>query len=254
MAIEEEVFNDLKVLDKRYVLKSSENYRGLSYSDLIVRWQRWLFSDNPDQNFVDSDILFLRGNIGYHQSSLDYLQSYVEIDEGTSILVPIITTHHNIGDHHKGIIIKNEFFLRKVIKEHVDAAGPFWATLETTKSKRTYKIVTNLESYRVESILFELNISEENPFLDKMDEPNVPGTFMTMVAGYFVLLYSLPPSLYKLRFGGYGMDNFYTESLYEIKIISKKKSQKDISGQMFTPARLLKEKKRAIQIPGKSLV
>jgi hypothetical protein len=242
----------LKKLDKKFVLKPSENYRGLSYSDLIIRWQRWLFSDNPDQNFVDSDILFLRGNIGYHQSNLDYLHSYVEIDEGTSILVPIITTHHNIGDHHKRIRIKNEFLLRKVIKEHVDAAGPFWATLEAMKSKMTYKIVTNLESHRVESMLFELTISEENPFLDKMDEPNVPGTFMAMVAGYFVLLYCLPPSSYRLRFGGNGMDGFYTESLYEIKIISKKKSQKDLSGQMFTPAHLLKEKKRAIQIPRKS--
>ena len=252
MPIREKIFNDLEELDERYVLKSSQNYRGLSYSDLIVRWQRWLLSDNPDQNFVDSDILFLRGNVGYHQSNLDYLQSYVEIDEGTSIYVPIITTHHAMGDHHKGILINNEFLLRCVLKEHVDAAGPFWATLEVIKSKRTYKIVTNLESYRVESILFELNISKNNPFLDKMDEPNIPGTCMAMVAGYFVLLYRLPPSLYRLRFGGYGMDKFYTDSLYEIKIISKKKSQKDLSGQMFTPARLLKEKKRAIQIPRKS--
>ena len=67
-------------------LKSSQNYRGLSYSDLIVRWQRWLLSDNPDQNFVDSDILFLRGNVKVITNpDLNYLQSYVEIDEGTSI-------------------------------------------------------------------------------------------------------------------------------------------------------------------------
>ena len=43
-------------------------------------------------------------------------------------------------------------------------------------------------------MLFELNISKNNPFLDKMDEPNIPGTCMAMVAGYFVFLYRLPPS------------------------------------------------------------
>ena len=36
---------------KGNVPKSSQNYRGLSYSDLIVRWQRWLLSDNPESKF-----------------------------------------------------------------------------------------------------------------------------------------------------------------------------------------------------------
>jgi hypothetical protein len=237
----------LEVLDDKYILKPSQNYRGLSYNDLLIMWYRWLMSKNPDQN-NEGDILFLRGNIGYHQDNSSYLQVSIEIIEGKAILVPIITTHYKIGEYYK-TEIKDEFDLRRAIKEHVDAATKFWAILQImNKSKTLLKLVSNLELFRVESMPFELNVSEENPFLDKMDEPNSTGIFTAQVGGYFVLLYDLPPSTYQIRFGGIGMDAFYTDSLYEIKIVPRKKNQKDISSSIFTPDQLLKEKKNAINI------
>jgi len=237
----------LKVLNDRYVAKTTENYRGLSYGDIIATWQRWLLSENPDEQQY-GDILFLRGNLGHHQSSSNYLDSFIEIPEGMGILVPIVTTHYTMGDFYKGKIINNEFYLRKAVREHVDAAGPFWATLEKMgKNYKTFKLVPNLESFRVESMLFELDVSEENPFLDKMDEPNYPGKYTALVSGYFVLLRDLPVASYRVRFGGYGMDNFYTDSLYEINIISKERTVKDVSGFTFTPSYLLREKKKAIK-------
>jgi hypothetical protein len=87
--------------------------------------------------------------------------------------------------------------------------------------------------------------TEENPVLDKMDEPNYPGKYTGLVSGYFVLLRDLPVSSYKIRLGGYGMDNFYTDSLYEINIISKERTVKDVSGSTFTPSYLPREKKNA---------
>jgi hypothetical protein len=98
-------------------------------------------------------------------------------------------------------------------------------------------------------MLFELYISEKNPFLNKLDEPIYPGKYTALVSGYFVLLRDLPVSSYKIRFGGYGMDNFYTESLYEIKIISKKTEAKDLSGIDYLPSVLLKTKKDVIKTP-----
>ena len=234
-------------MDGKYVLKPSENYRGLCYSDLIIMWHRWLMSQNPDQN-NEGDILFLRGNIGYHQNNSTYLRSSVEIQEGTAILVPIITTHYKIGEYYK-TEIKDEFDLRKAIKEHVDAASDIWATLQIiNKPKKILKLVSNLKLFRMESMPFELKVSEENPFLDKMDEPNIPGTYTALVGGYFVLLYDLPTSLYRIRFGGIGMDKFYTDSLYEIKITPNEKTIKDNSDILFTPDCLIKEKKHAIYI------
>ena len=237
----------LKVLADKYIVKSWENYRGLSYGDMIIRWQRWLLSDNPDQH-QHGDILFLRGSIGYHRHSSKYFESSIEICEGIPILVPIVTTHYNLGERYKGLLIQDEFSLRRAVKEHVDSAGPFWAILEMNESHtKVFKLVPNLESFRVESMLFELNISEHNPFLDKMDEPNYPGKYTAMVAGYFVLLRDLPASSYRIRFGGYGMDGFYTDSLYEIKIKSTNMPIKDISGQKFLTNDLLNEKKNSIE-------
>jgi hypothetical protein len=235
----------LGVLDNKYIVKTSENYKGLSYSDIIIRWQRWLLSDRPDQHQF-GDILFLRGSVGYHRSSSSYLHTSVVIPEEIPILVPVVTTLYNIGERYKGQLIKDEFYLRKAVREHVDAAGPFWATLSINDG-RVLRLVQNLAEFRVESMLFKLKVSEQNPFLDRMDERIFPGEYTSLVAGYFILLRDLPTSSYKIRFGGYGMDRFYTESLYEIQIISRKLSAKDISGPTFTPDHLATEKKNAIK-------
>lgn len=238
--------NKMKTLDDKFVVKTSENYKGLSYSDIISTWQRWLLSESPDQ-YQCGGIFFLRGSIGYHKSSSHYFESSLEISYGAAILVPVITTHYNMGERYKGRVINDEYSLRKAVREHVDAAGPFWAALEMGNiPPRVVRLVSNLESFRVESMPFELNISKENPFLDKMDEPNYPGKYTALVAGYFVLLQDLPPLSYRLRFGGYGMDGFYTESLYEINIKSAINKDKDVSGPNFTPDHLLQEKKKAI--------
>lgn len=242
------IFSDkLKVLSDKYVIKTSENFKGLSYGDIITLWLRWLLSDNPDRDQW-GNIFFLRGSVGFHKSKSYYFKSTAEISFGTAILVPIITTHFTMGEKYGDGKITDEFRLRKAVREHVNSAGPLWASLELNYNpSRVFKLVSDLESFRCESMVFELNVSKENPFLDKMDEPNYPGKHMAMVGGYFVLLHNLPPRSYRIRFGGYGMDGFYSESLYEINIKSCTRKRKDISGVRFTPLHLLKEKKIAIK-------
>jgi len=243
----------MKVLAEKYVVKTSENYRGLSYCDIITTWQRWLLSEDPDQNQY-GDILFLRGSVGYHKDSSKFFQSSFEILQGTAILVPIITTHYNLGETYRGRTIRNERQLRKAVREHVNAAGPIWSTLEMKYARpMTVRIVSDMELFRVESMPFELNISEKNPFLNKMDEPNYPGKHTALVSGYFILLRDLPPLSYRIRFGGYGMDGFYTESLYGIEIQSGKKKIEDLSGRNFTPLHLMQEKKKTISSSSRNL-
>ena len=113
-----------KVLLDKYVVKPSENYMGLSYSDIITTWQRWLLGDNPDERQF-GDILFLRGNIGYHKSRSTFLQSRIKIPEGVAILVPVVTTHFNMGENYNGLIIEDELSLRKAVREHVDQPDHF---------------------------------------------------------------------------------------------------------------------------------
>jgi hypothetical protein len=238
-----------KVLDQKFVLKPWENYRGISYGELLVRWSNWLVSDNPDK-YVDTDMLYLRGNLGYQDNqNTFYSRSNVQIREGTAILVPIVTTLYSFGDSYDGQLISDEFYLRKAVREHVDAAGPFWATIEgaSHQSGSPKKLVPNLSLYRMESPLFQLNISKLNPFLNKLDEPMYPGTHTSLASGYFILLRDLIPSKYAIRFGGKGMGNFFTDALYEIVITKKDKIRKDISGQNKTPSALLKEKRIEIK-------
>jgi hypothetical protein len=234
----------LEVLADKYFVKPSENYKGLSYGDLTSSWLRWLLSDVPDQ-YDYGDILFLRGSIGHHNSISNYLKSSVMIPQGVAILVPIVTTHFFMGDRYNGITISEDVTLRKAVREHVDAAGPFWATLEID-NKKVVKLVPTLDSFRIESPVFELQVSEKNPFLELMDEPNSPGVHKALVGGYFVLLHNLPVGTYRIRFGGYGMDKFYTESLYKIDIMAKKIVDNDVSGPEYTPKHLQHEKRNVI--------
>jgi hypothetical protein len=179
----------IDILDQKYVLQPWENYRGLSYGELVARWHNWLMSENPD-NYNFTDILYLRGNIGYHDKmDYFYFKNNVVISQETAILIPVVTTLINYGDYHEGKLVNDEFFLRQAVYEHVNAAGPFWATLEIfdDSNKTLKKIVPDLEIFRVESPLFHLNISPQNPFLHKMDEPVLPGIHTALGAGYFIL-------------------------------------------------------------------
>ena len=232
------------MLDEAHVLDTNENYRGLSYGDLITMWQKWLMSDNPDRTNY-GDILFLRGSIGHHANKSVYLRASVRIEQGTAILVPIVTTHYNLGEKYEGSIIKNVFSLKKAVKAHVDAAGPFWATLEKfQKPSIVLRLVKNIQSFRVESQPFELDISDKNPFLCKMDIPLTPGRYTALVSGYFILLRDLPACSYRLRFGGYGMNRFYTDSVYKIKVTERETNPWDISGFRFTANHSILRKKK----------
>lgn len=231
---------DIDILDQKYVLQPWENYRGLSYGELVVRWHNWLMSKDPD-NYNSTDILFLRGNIGYHDKRDSfYFKTNVVISQETAILIPVVTTLINYGDYHEGKVINDEFYLRQAVHDHVNAAGPFWATLEVIDNSTISlkKIVPDLELFRVESPLFQINISHLNPFLNKMDEPVFPGIYTALGSGYFILLYNLIPSKYRIRFGGKGMYDFYTDAMYDITITDPQKIKKDISGYNTSPSAL----------------
>ena len=229
---------------RKYVLQPWENYRGLSYGDLVVRWSSWLMSNNPD-NYNSNDMLFMRGNIGYHDTKDNfYFKTNVEIPQGTAILIPVVTTLINYGDYHEGKLINDEISLRQAVSHHVNAAGPFWAMLEEIDSpnKSLRKIVPDLELFRVESPLFQLNTSPQNPFLNRMDEPILPGIHIALGSGYFAFLHNSKPSTYRIRFGGHGMYGFYTDAMYEVTITDIHKIKKDISGQNTSPSALQKNK------------
>jgi hypothetical protein len=236
---------DIEVLECTYVLDPRDNYRGLSYGELITRWTRWLLGACPD-NYEIEDFVFLRGNIGHHTDPKAFYRAPdTQVEQGTAILVPIITTFYMLGDVYEATVIEDENRLRHALNEHVNAAGPFWATIRMMDipNAKTKKIVNNLEGFRFESPVFNLTISENNPFLNKMDVPISPGTRTALAGGYFVILKDLPPSRFEIRFGGKGLGDFFTDSLYEIEIVPKLSNfSKDISGHDTSPEKLSQKK------------
>jgi hypothetical protein len=238
------VKDELDVLECTHVLSPPDNYRGISYGELIVRWTRWLMSASPD-NYKVEDFLFLRGNIGHHSKPDSFYEApKIAVEQGTAILIPIITTFYMIGDPYEGVVIEDEELLRHALYEHVNAAGPFWATIKIIDipGQQIKRIVKNLEDFRFESPLFCLTVSEKNPFLNKMDVPVIPGTHAALAGGYFVLLKDLPPSQFRIRFGGKGLSIFFTDSLYEITVNARlSTTSKDISGYNTSPDMLIQK-------------
>ena len=68
-----------------------------------------------------------------------------------------------------------------------------------------------------------------------MDIPIIPGLYDTVAVGFFILIRSLPPSTYRINFGGQGIGEYHTNSLYDIVVQGRRRiSLKDDSNRIVT--------------------
>ena len=201
----------------------NENYKGRSYGDLVATWSNWLFSDQTDYTEAN-DILFLRGSIGDYQD-LDKFYNKTDLNaetiyRGTAVLLPIICTYLTIGSHYEGSRIESEVGLRNAVNRTVLAGGAAWAKIKLLNDTGdSQDIVSNLLDYYVETPLFRLFVSEQSQLRDKIDEPLEPGVYDAITGGYFVLLKDFDSDIYRIRFGGKGKGNYFTDSIYDIMIL-----------------------------------
>lgn len=103
-----------------------------------------------------------------------------------------------------------------------------WATISSDGNKPR-KIVNNLQDYLVESSLFDLKISDKSPIRKTMDVALEAGTFPSLTVGYYILIRSLAPSTYRIRFGTNGRGAYHTDAVYDITVQGKKKLPVDDS-------------------------
>jgi hypothetical protein len=207
-----------------------ENFRGMSYGDWIAAWYQWLLSERPEYN--GEDILFLRGNVNYrpvggneggpqHIDPKGKHEGSEEIDECTAILIPILTSHLSLGDYYNGKKITSIPDLRETTNKDTNG-GSIWATIEK-KGGKAMSIVSDLKDYRFESPLFFLLIPRNSKLRKQMDIIPKPGNYHTIIVGYFIIIKSLPMGTYRLKFGGTNGSAYHTNSLYDIKVIKKRK-------------------------------
>jgi hypothetical protein len=219
------------------VVPPVENFRGMSYGDWAALWSKWLLSDEPD-NYAGGDMLFLRGNVDYkplgiptggprHSDPRGFYnrtgKKGEEIFEGTAIFFPVVNAQLNIGELYDGRLIRNEEDVRLVARKDIAEGGAMWANIMRKGEKKPTKIVKNLKDYRVESPLFRLVVSQKSRLRDRMESPLKPGIYDSVTVGYYVLIRTLPPSIYRIRFGGKGRGAYYTDSVYDISVRGKKK-------------------------------
>jgi hypothetical protein len=153
------------------------------------------------------------------------------IFEGTSILVPVIVAMFITGELYEGIRLKTPEQLRYSANIEIRKSGPMWATIMKKGDHRSYRIVNNLKDYYVATPLFRLIVPENSLLMDKTDVPYLPGIYDMVAAGIFLLITSLPPSTYRINFGGKS-GAYHTNSVYDISIQGKRKeTMRDLSNR-----------------------
>ena len=226
------------------VLKPWETFKGMSYGDWSAVWTNWLLSNEVD-SYKGEDILFLRGNIDYkptssspgalrHQESDSFLDKTgdkgYKVIEGTAVLIPVTVVYSTIGENFDGKIIETELELRRGLNSDFNLIRTIWAAIKKINCKKSYKIVPKITSYKIESPLFQLRVPSNSILNEFQDEPLKPGTYNSVVGGYFLLVKSLPQSKYRVSFGAEGPGEYSTRSVYDIEVYSRTpRITKDIS-------------------------
>lgn len=227
------------------IVRPSENFLGMSYSEWVTTWCNWLFSEDPD-TYDGGDIVFLRGNVNYlpvNDSGIGPRfidpkaiydrtgQNGQTVFERTAILVPVIVEMLIVGELYEGKILKTPEQLRYSANIDIRKCGPIWATIMKKGDAKARKIVNNLKKYYVATPLFKLNVPESSSLKDKADNPYDPGIYDMVAAGIFLLIDSLPSSTYRINFGGV-TGAYHTDSVYDITIQGKRKeTMEDVSAR-----------------------
>jgi hypothetical protein len=229
------------------IVQPDENFGGMSYGQWAAEWNKWLFSKDPD-TYNGGNVLFLRGNVDYRpistkKNSPRYADRNAIYDrtgskgesiiEGIAIFVPIITTVLFIGDNYEGKIVRNEKDLRYYANKDTDDTTKMWAAIKRKGDKNAFSLVKNLDKYRFESPLFRLGVPKGSLLRERMEFTIKPGIYDAITAGYFIMIRCLPPSFYRINFGGEGMGVYVTNSVYDIEVIQRKKQLRDSSSAVL---------------------
>lgn len=233
------------------IVRPSENFRGMSYSEWVMTWCNWLYSEDPDRNSGE-DIIFLRGNVNYlpvndSGKGPRYIDPNAIYDrtgedgligfERTAILVPVIVGMVIVGELYEGKILNTPEQLRYSANLEIRKCGPVWATIMKKGEAKAQKIVNNLKKYYIATPLFKLTVPESSLLKDRADIQYPPGIHDMAAAGIFLLINSLPPSTYRINFGGI-IGAYHTDSVYDITIQGKRKETlEDISARRRTVKR-----------------
>jgi hypothetical protein len=217
------------------VIPPNQNFRGLSYGYWATQWWKWLLSKEAD--LYRGDMLFLRGNVDYKPvGGLNGSPRHIDprsiydrtgenrenIFEATPIFFPVINAIFKLQDVYDGKKIESEEDMRFAARKDISEGGLMWATIRKKGETKSRKIVSNLKDYLIESPEFSLTLSHNSTLRDKMEYSWDPGTYHCVTVGYYLLISYLPPSVYRIQFGGKGRGEYLTKASYDVTVHRRK--------------------------------
>lgn len=225
------------------IVGPGQNYNGMSYGDWAARWSNWLFSERPERDEVQPDVVFLRGNVEYHRDLTQAKgdgkpvdpweffydrtgEASVVISENRPIFVPVLTSTKVFGGGSEAGIMFTEEQVRHIARIDNDQSGAMWATIQSYGDEIERPLLSfakegkdDLLKFRITSRVFKLSISERNPYWSYMFQyPINFGEYDAVTDGFFILIKSLPKGSYRLRFGGKGRLDYRTDSVYDLHV------------------------------------
>jgi hypothetical protein len=226
----------LKIADPHFV------FRGLTYGQWAAVWMNQLFSDSPETGYSSGkgkDVVFLRGNIeyGYKQDpehstySTITLENRLRIMQDTAVFVPVITTEFVLDDIYQGQIMKDEITMRNTARRDTVESGNIGVRIKEAgkRSEIAHALVPDLNDYYVESPLFQLSVSEKNPYKHIKEFTYDPGIYHMVVTGIVVIISNWPEGVIRLSVSGRGVGTYLTKSVYDIEVSSGESKLADIS-------------------------
>jgi hypothetical protein len=190
----------------------------LTYGEWTARWWQWLVSIPEDRNPAADEtgencgegqsgpVWFLAGTFG----GLNVRNC--DIPAGKYIMFPVINAECSYAEYPD---LRTEPELRSCAVSSNDGVTELMVTIDGQAINES-----QLRSYRVQSPLFNLTLSENNIF------GLPPSTTQAVSDGFWVILPPLGPGQHEIHFRGALVDfttesvnNFVTESLYRIRVV-----------------------------------
>jgi hypothetical protein len=243
------------------VCSPNDTFGGKSYSTWIEDWNKWLVSADILSD-IQGNMCFTHGNLNYQYDkdgsariSNPLQEKYSRINEkgilvssSTGIFIPIITSTRILGFRdYGGETLWTELELKNASMNDIDQGGYYY--LKVKKGSMEYTL-ENLGDYRFETPLFDLEVSEKNPFLDKFEVPLEPGNFRAVTTGIFVILAFDKEGTYYVSFGGQGSGTYKTHAVYSFTILKEEEKGPQVIIESPGGKKLIKELKDASKLVG----
>lgn len=200
------------------VLSANSTLDGVTYSEWTARWWQWLVSVPLERNPAadttgefcaenqNGPVWFLPGTFA------GPVDRTCNIPAGKAILIALVNSECNPAEYPD---LQTESELRSCAKAGQDSVSELFTRIDGVQLKDT-----DLESYRVDSPLFNLTLPENNIF------GLPPQTTPTVSDGYWVFLEPLSEGSHTIHFRAAivdptdptGAGNFLTEARYQITV------------------------------------